>query len=347
MPASAKPHPTPLPAHLVRAEAGKPSPAEAYLNTLSPSGRRTQATALANLAGIFSEGKLDDPLQFAWENLRYEQTSSLAAYMVDIGYAKSSVNKHLVALRRVLEEAYRLGLYSDHNSYYQAAAVRSLRNESLPRGRALKEDELQALVAACLADGGNPNLGVRDAALISTLYVGALRRQEIVDLNLADLSVEEARLRVQGKGSKRRYVYLSPSALLSLQSWLDLRGRRLGPLFCRVSKGGKIGLRRLSPQAIYYLLGRRALQAGLEAFSPHDLRRTAITHLLDAEVDVLTVSAIAGHASTDTTRRYDRRSEESKRAAAQKLRAPLPPGSPDDEPSRESGDPNDQAGSNR
>ncbi len=152
-----------------------------------------------------------------------------------------------------------------------------------------------------------------------------MRRQEVVDLNLADLSLEEARLRVQGKGSKRRYVYLSSSALSRLEAWLTLRGKRLGPLFCRISKGGKLVLRRLTPQAVYYLLNRRALQAGLEAFSPHDLRRTAITHLLDAQVDVLTVSAIAGHSSTDTTRRYDRRSEESKRAAAQKLRAPLSP----------------------
>ena len=84
-------------------------------------------------------------------------------------------------------------------------------------------------------------------------------------------------------------------------------------------------LRRLTPQAIYYLLKNRQQEAGLDAFTPHDLRRTAITDLLSAQVDVLTVSAIAGHASVDTTRRYDRRSEDSKKAAALKLASPFSP----------------------
>ena len=94
---------------------GVESPAQAYLNSLSPAGRRTQHTALNNLAYIFSNGEISEALDFPWEVLRYEHTNGLAAYMVDIGYAKSTVNKHLVALRRVLAEAYQLGLYTDHN----------------------------------------------------------------------------------------------------------------------------------------------------------------------------------------------------------------------------------------
>jgi site-specific recombinase XerD len=303
---------------------GLPSPAEAYLNTLSASGRRTQATALKNLAFLFSDSKIEDPNKFPWQHLRYEHTSSLAAYMVEIGYAKSSVNKHLVALRRVLEEAYRLGLYQDHDLFYHAQGVKSLRTQTIPRGRSLKMEELEALVRSAMADK-NQVLGVRDAALISTLYATALRRQEIVDLNLADLELSERKLRVLGKGNKKRLVYLSEDALKALEAWLLLRGRKLGPLFCRVGKSGKAVLRRLSAQAIYYILHQRGLEAGIEAFSPHDLRRTSITDLLSANVDVLTVSAIAGHASADTTRRYDRRSEDTKREAAQRLRSPFKP----------------------
>lgn len=304
------------------------SPVEAYLNSLSASGRRTQATALNNLAFLFSDGKIEDGLNFPWTLLRYEHTSGLASQMIDIGYAKSSVNKHLVALRRVLEEAYRLGQYSDHNDFYRASNVKSLRTQTIPRGRALKMSELEALVAACLKPGPNPNLGARDAAIISTLYAAALRRQEIVDLNLADLSLTEARLRILGKGSKKRVVYLSQEALQALLAWLEVRGRKLGPLFTHVTKGGKVPLRRLTPQAIYYLLNRRALQAGVDAFTPHDLRRTSITDLLSADVDVLTVSSIAGHASADTTRRYDKRSEETKKAAAEKLHSPFTSNAP-------------------
>ncbi len=83
-----------LPPELILAEPGFPSPAEAYLNTLSFRAA-TQATALADLTSIFSNGKLNDPFKFAWQNLSYEQTSILPAYMIHIGYAKSSVNKHL------------------------------------------------------------------------------------------------------------------------------------------------------------------------------------------------------------------------------------------------------------
>jgi len=304
---------------------GLESPAQTYLNSLSPAGRRTQHTALNNLAYIFSNGEISEALDFPWEVLRYEHTNGLAAYMVDIGYAKSTVNKHLVALRRVLAEAYQLGLYSDHNDYYRAANVKSLRTAPLPRGRTLKLEELRRLTQTCLQDAHNPTLGVRDAAIITVLYAAALRRQEIVDLNLADVDLKESKLRILGKGSKRRQVYLQPDAVTALEAWLELRGRHIGPLFTRVTKSGKVLLRRLTPQAIYYLLKNRQQEAGLDAFTPHDLRRTAITDLLSAQVDVLTVSAIAGHASADTTRRYDRRSEDSKKAAALKLASPFSP----------------------
>ena len=313
-----------------------PSPAQAYLNTLSPAGKRTQSTALNNLAYIFSDGKTSDALTFPWHLLRYEHTSGLSAHMVDIGYAKATINKHLVALRRVLEEAFRLGLYSDYNDYYRAAGVRSLRVESLPRGRSLAMQELEQLVSACQSDHTNPHLGVRDTAIISLMYACGLRRQETVDLNLADVDLDNQKLRILGKGSKQRFVYLSQDALPAIEAWLRVRGRQLGPLFTRVGKGGKVSLKRLSAQAVYYILKSRQKEAGVASFSPHDLRRTTITDMLEANVDVLTVSAIAGHASADTTRRYDKRPEDTKRAAAEKLRSPFKPAEEQHEPPNQS-----------
>ncbi len=81
---------------------------------------------------MFSDGEIEDATKFPWQNLRYEHSNSLPAHMLEIGYAKASVNKHLVALRRVLAEAYRLELFVDHNDYYRAVSVRSLRHESIP-----------------------------------------------------------------------------------------------------------------------------------------------------------------------------------------------------------------------
>ncbi len=300
-----------------------PCPTTAYLATLSESGARTQHTALNNLAYMFSDGKIEDATKFPWHNLRYEHSNSLPAHMLEIGYAKASVNKHLVALRRVLAEAYRLQLFVDHNDYYRAVSVRSLRHESIPRGRKLEQSELGALVQACLAQTKNPALATRDATIISVLYATGMRRQELVTLNLADFDAREGKLRLTGKGSKQREVFISEDVVSAIEAWLVHRGRQLGPLFTRISKSGKVSLKRLSAQAIYLILQNRQKQAGIAPFSPHDIRRTTITDMLSADVDVLTVSAIAGHASADTTRRYDKRGDESKREAARKIQSPF------------------------
>jgi integrase len=119
-------------------------------------------------------------------------------------------------------------------------------------------------------------------------------------------------------------VYLELGPINAMRSWLTQRGYDPGPLFLPVTKGGKIIRRRLTPQAVYYMLKSRQFRSDILAFTPHDLRRTSITDLLSAQVDVLTVSNIAGHASADTTRRYDRRPDENKKRAAQQLTSPYP-----------------------
>ena len=78
----------------------------------------------------------------------------------------------------------------------------------------------------------------------------------------------------------------------------------------------------MNAQSIYDMLKKRGEQAAVKAFSPHDLRRTFVGDMLDQSVDIATVANIAGHASIDTTRRYDRRPEETKRKAAGKLHFP-------------------------
>jgi site-specific recombinase XerD len=75
-------------------------------------------------------------------------------------------------------------------------------------------------------------------------------------------------------------------------------------------------------ESVAYILRRRQEEAGCEPFSPHDLRRSTVTHLLDAGVDVFTVQKLAGHADATTTARYDRRGEGAKRRAVQSLKIP-------------------------
>ena len=112
-----------------------------------------------------------------------------------------------------------------------------------------------------------------------------------------------------------------------IEGWLVVRGAADGPLFVPVRKGGTVRLgRRLTDQAIYGAVRKRASQAGVESFSPHDLRRTFVGDLLDAGADVSLVQKLAGHSQVTTTQRYDRRPEEAKRKAAGLLHVPYTTG---------------------
>lgn len=104
--------------------------------------------------------------------------------------------------------------------------------------------------------------------------------------------------------------------------WVEHRGDEPGPLFIPIRQNGEIPLTRIRGEPISYILRRRQEEAGVDSFSPHDLRRSTVTHLLDAGVDVFTVQKLAGHADATTTARYDRRGEKAKRWAVQKLTVP-------------------------
>jgi site-specific recombinase XerD len=90
-----------------------------------------------------------------------------------------------------------------------------------------------------------------------------------------------------------------------------------------IHKGGQLTGHALSEGAVLYLLQKRGLEAGLPHLSPHDCRRTFISNLLDAGVDLSLVSQLAGHRSLSTTVRYDRRGDESKRRAVDLLPSPF------------------------
>jgi site-specific recombinase XerD len=186
------------------------------------------------------------------------------------------------------------------------------------RGRALTQSEIAALMEVCTKDPTTQ--GVRDAALIGILRGAGLRRAEVVKLELRDFNPNTGALQVRGgKGGKDRTVYLPEIAIALGENWLLVRGRTTGALLCPISKWGKIELRHMTPQAVLLIVQKRAQEAGVESFSPHDFRRTFCSDLLDAGVDIVTVQKLAGHASPVTTAKYDRRGEEVKRRAVQKL----------------------------
>ncbi|MFZ1400413.1 MAG: tyrosine-type recombinase/integrase [Candidatus Promineifilaceae bacterium] len=289
------------------------NPAAVYLAGLNRSSRRTMEAALDTIARLGLGDENVTCWDVPWHQLRFQHTQAVKSALAE-QYAHTTANRMLSALRGVLKAAWKLGLMSAE-AYQKAASVESIRGETLPSGRSLAAGELVGLLHACPP---NP-LGIRDAAIISLLYGCGLRRAELVALNLSHYTKNENELVVRGKGNKQRAVPLG-NAALALADWLTIRGEDEGPLFWGL--GNRNHGDRLTDQAVYNMLRKRAKEAGIKKLSPHDFRRTFVGDLLDAGADIVTVQKMAGHASPTTTSRYDRRGQEAKHKAAALLHIP-------------------------
>jgi integrase/recombinase XerC len=148
----------------------------------------------------------------------------------------------------------------------------------------------------------DPALAVRDRALFELLYGTGLRVGELARLRVRDYDVDRRELRILGKGNKERIVPVPEQARAALEAWLALRDRAglLGkPLFTN-ARGGA-----LSDRGVRVILRRRLLVAGItRPASPHTLRHSYATHLLDADVDLRAIQELLGHERLSTTQRY-------------------------------------------
>jgi site-specific recombinase XerD len=203
----------------------------------------------------------------------------------------------------------------------RACDIASIREESEPRGRALTNNEMNKLFAACAADASIG--GIRDLALLSVLYGIGLRRSEVVGLNFDDYHATDGTLSIDGKGGKPRIGPVLENVKVAMDAWVNARDDWDGPLFVPFVRGGKISRRRLTAEGLALILRRRGEEAGVEKFSLHDLRRTFITDLLTAGADLSVVQKLAGHRNISTTLIYDRRGEESKVKAARLITMPV------------------------
>ena len=108
----------------------------------------------------------------------------------------------------------------------------------------------------------------------------------------------------------------------AIDEWLRLRGELPGALLTPVNKGGRVLIRRMSSHAVYLVCRKRAEEAGISTFSPHDMRRSFVSDLIDSGADLSVTQRLAGHSSITTTAGYDRRPEARKRDAAERLHFP-------------------------
>jgi integrase len=293
------------------------NPAQLYLAGLTPLGRRSMRYRLRAVARLFG---YPDVVSVPWALMRFEHVAAVRAHYLDQGLAPKTINTAICALSGVARSAWKLGQMS-YETYARTKSVEKVNGSRLPAGRALSQEEFKKLFAVCAADG-NCSRGARDAALIGTLAGGGLRRTEVISLDFEHYDPATGALRVIGKGNKERMVYLTGGARQALDDWLQLRGGAPGPLFTSTHRRGTIYTRRLASAAVYSILVERAEEAGLAKFTPHDLRRTFISDLLDAGADLVAVSKLVGHDDPNTTAKYDRRGERAKRQAAALVKVP-------------------------
>lgn len=303
-------------------------PAAVYLARLATSSQKTMQKRLKMVVELVSPGC--EPEQFLWENLRYQHVAAIRRLLTEEEYSPATINNTLSAIRGVLKECWRLH-YIDSEEYQQAIDVKDIKFDQLPAGRVLERVEFEALWQTIASD--RTVNGLRDLALLAIARAG-LRRSEIVNVHLEHFAADGTLKVAKGKGCKDRLTYVSTTAIPALLAWLDFREQTPGPMLLPVtnqqkvlfryksSKRGETHLRGLTDQAVWDILAKRGTQANIANFSPHDLRRTFITELLEAGTDVVTVQRLAGHSDPKTTALYDRRGEAAKRNAVQLLFIP-------------------------
>jgi integrase/recombinase XerD len=225
------------------------------------------------------------------------------AALRDAGRAPSSVARATVAVRSLYAFCAAEGL-AEHDP---AADVEP---PGVPRGlpKALAEDEVQSLLAAVV---GTDPVARRDRAILEVLYGTGMRISELVGMSLGDVDLGDALVRVLGKGDKERVIPLGRHAHEELSAWLAPSGRgALAPArWARRGDAEAVFLNqrggRLSRQGAWGIVARHGRRVGLDTkLTPHALRHSCATHMLDHGADIRAVQELLGHASISTTQIY-------------------------------------------
>lgn len=218
-------------------------------------------------------------------------------YGLHDGCKKASIARKLSSIRSFFRFLARKGLVSAN----PGALVDTPKADAfLPS--VLTVDEASSLIDAIKAGEDAAKDAIRDLAMLEVMYSAGIRISELVGLDLKDVDTDRGQIRVMGKGGKERIAFLGRLAINSVREYLKRRGhgpKGTGPLFL-ASRGGRINQR-----AVQRLVRSCTKASGiLKTPTPHSLRHSFATHLLESGVDLRTIQEMLGHSKLSTTQRY-------------------------------------------
>lgn len=261
------------------------------VRNLSRHSLAAYGTDLLQLADFLEARGTTDPAKVTHLDLR-----AWLGGIREAGSARATVARKLAAARSMFKWLHREG----HLDEDPAAGLHSPKKErKLPLF--LSREEVDRLLAAPRGDG-LPE--VRDRALLETLYSSGVRVSELAALDETDLDLRSGVARVLGKGRRERLAGLGSYAVAALRAYMAAKRSRGAPRGAGALFENKDG-GRLSTRGIQRILARRLVEAGLDPrVSPHKIRHSFATHLLDAGADLRSVQELLGHKNLATTQIY-------------------------------------------
>ena len=272
---------------------------EIFLSYLSQIKTYSQHTLRAYATDIkkffdFFEAKKNEAKEFKLEELSRKEIRQFLAHLKEEGLGERSFHRHLSSLKSFFQYLLRFNLI-EKNPFESLDPTK--RSKLIPK--AVSEEEVQKLLAAIdLTDA----LGMRDRTIFELIYSSGLRISEIVSLDRKDLSLKELMITVHGKGKKQRRIPLTENARDWIERYLSHPGREerdLNALF--LNRFGK----RITTRSLDRRFKDIVKKSGLAAtITPHSLRHSIATHLLERGADLKTIQKLLGHAHLATTTVY-------------------------------------------